>query len=157
MEEPQSESECGVGMQCSLVPMQGATTTTFRTSKLPVYCFEESRLRESPESGRQGTTPVGSPNISTMNSICTPEKSVEVEAQRDHGIFMDSAQAQTESVAGAASGSSELLIREPERPALVDGMYSAFMTCSRLLICQSECANRNPSTGRQKIRTWYIL
>jgi hypothetical protein len=157
MEDPQSESECVVGMGCSLVQTQGATTTKFRSSKLPVYCFEESRLRESPESGRQGTTPVGSAHISTMNSICTPDKSVEVETQRDHGIVMDSAHAQTESVAGAASGSSELLIREPERPALVDGMYSTFLTCSRLLICQSECANRNLCTGREKIRTWYAL
>jgi hypothetical protein len=61
-----------------------------------------------------------------MNSICIPEGSVEVEPQRDHGIVVDSAQAQMESAARASSGSSELLIRDPEVPALVDGMYQRF-------------------------------
>jgi hypothetical protein len=154
---PSQKASVSLGMECSFVQMQGTITTTFDSSEPPVYYLEESRLCESPESGRQGTTPVGSPHISTMNSICIPEGGVEVETQRDHGIVMDSAQAQTESAARAASGSSELLIRDPEVPALVDGMYSAFLTCSRLLICQSECANRNPSTGREKIRTWYVL
>jgi hypothetical protein len=156
MEEPQSESECGVGMQCPLVPMQGTTTTTFGSSGLPVYYFDEVRLSESPESDWQGTTPVGSPYISTVISTCIPEGSVEVEPQRDHGL-MASVLAQTESTARAASGSSELLIRDPEVPALLDGMYSDFLTCSRLLICQRECANRNLSTGREKICTWYAL
>jgi hypothetical protein len=157
MEDPQSESECVVGMECSLVQMQGAKTTTFDSSELSVYYLDESRLCESPESDWQSTTPVGSPRISAVNSICIPEGSVEVEPQRDHGIAMDSALPQTESAARTASGSSELLIRDPEVPALVDGMHSAFLTCSRLLICQSECANRNLCTGREKIRTWYAL
>jgi hypothetical protein len=158
MEDPQSERECVVGMECSLVQMQGAKTTTFDSSELSVYYLDESRLCESPESDWQSTTPVGSPRISAVNSICIPEGSVvEVEPQRDHGIAMDSALPQTESAARTASGSSELLIRDPEVPALVDGMYSAFLTCSRLLICQSECANRNLCTGREKIRTWYAL
>jgi hypothetical protein len=122
MEDPQSESECGVGMQCSLVPMQGTITTTFDSSEFLVYYFDESRLCESPESDWQGTSPIGSPHISTVNSICIPEGSKEVEPQRHHGIVMDSAVAKTEGAAGAASGSSELLIREPEVPALVDGM-----------------------------------
>ncbi|RHZ44852.1 uncharacterized protein CDV56_103896 [Aspergillus thermomutatus] len=120
MEDPQSEGECGVSMQCSLVQMQGTITTTFDTSELPVYYFDESRLCESPERDWQGPTPVGSPHISTVNSISIPEGSVELEPQRHHGIVMDSALAQTESAAGAASGSSELLIQEPEVPALVD-------------------------------------
>jgi hypothetical protein len=156
MEDPQSESECVVGMECSLVQLQGAMSTTFDSSELSVYYLDESRLCESPESDWQGTTPVGSPRISAVNSICDPERSVEVEPQRDHGITMDSALPQTESAARAASGSSELLIRDPEVAALVDGMYSAFLTCSRLLICQSGCANRNPSPG-EEIRTWYAL
>jgi hypothetical protein len=122
MEDPQSESECGVGMQCSLVPMQGTTTTMFDSFELPVYYFDETRLCESPESDWQGTSPIVSPHISTLNSICIPDGSMEVEPQRNHGIVMGSALAQTESAAGAASGSSELLIREPEVPALVDGM-----------------------------------
>lgn len=126
MEDPKSESECVFGMECSFVQMQGTITTTFDSSEPPVYYLEESRLYESPESDRQGTTPVGSPHISTMNSICIPEGSVEVESQRDHGIVVDSAQAETESAARAASGSSELLIRDPEVPALVDGMYQRF-------------------------------
>jgi hypothetical protein len=91
-----------------------------------------------------------------MNSICISEGSVEVEPQRDRDIVMDSALAQTESTARATSSSSDLLIREPEVPALVDGMYSAFLACSYLLICQSECANGNPM-GREKIRAWYAL
>jgi hypothetical protein len=157
VEDPQSESECGVGMQCSLVPMQGTTTTMFDSSELPVYYFDESRRCESPESDWQGTSPVGSPHVSTLNSICIPKESVEVEPQRDHAVVMGSALSQTQSAAGAASGSSELLIREPGGPALVDGMYSAFPTCSRLLICQSRCANRNPSARREKIRAWYAL
>jgi hypothetical protein len=124
MEDPQSESECGVSMQCSLVPRQG--TITFDSSEFPIYYLDESRLCESPESDRQGATPAGSPRISAVNSICIPEGSVEVEPQRDHGIAMDSALPQTESAARAASGSSELLIRDPEVPTLVDGMHSAF-------------------------------
>jgi hypothetical protein len=127
MEEPQSESECGVGMQCSLVPMQGTTTTTFDSSGLPVYYFDEGRLCESPGSDWQGTSPVGSPHISAVNFTCISERSVEVEPQRDRRIVMDSALAQTESTASATSSSSELLIRDPEVPALVDGMYSAFL------------------------------
>ncbi|KAB8079436.1 hypothetical protein BDV29DRAFT_164419 [Aspergillus leporis] len=115
--------------------MQGATTTTLDFSELPVYYLDESRLCESPESDWQGTSPVGSPHISAVNSICIPEGSMEVEPQRDDGIAMDSALPQTESAARAASGSSELLIRGPEVPALVDGMYSAFLTCSRLMVC----------------------
>jgi hypothetical protein len=156
MEEPQSESECVVGMECSLAEMRGAITTAFDSSELPVYYFEESRLCESPESS--GPIPVGSPHISTVNSICVPEGSVEVKPQTDHGIVMDSALPQTESASRPASRSSELLIREPEVPALVDGMYIAFLlAASCLLICQSECANGNPSTGREKIRAWYAL
>jgi hypothetical protein len=69
MEEPQSESECGVGMQCPLVPMQGTTTTTFDSSGLPVYYFDEGRLCESPESDWQCTSPVGSPHISAVNLL----------------------------------------------------------------------------------------
>jgi hypothetical protein len=79
MEDPQSESECVVGMECSLVQMQGAKTTTFDSSELSVYYLDESRLCESPESDWQSTTPVGSPRISAVNSICIPEGSVEVE------------------------------------------------------------------------------
>jgi hypothetical protein len=157
MEDPQSESECLVGMECSPVQMQGAVTTRFDSPEPPVYYFTESRLSERPESDWQGTTPVGSPRISVGSSICIPEGSVDVEPQRDYSIAMDSALPQTESAARAVSGSSELHIRNPEVPALVDGMYSAFLTCSRLLICQSECANSNLCTGREKIRTWYAL
>jgi hypothetical protein len=80
MEEPQLESECIVGMECSLAKMQAAITIAFNSSELPVYYFEESRLCESPKSDWQGITPVGSPHISTMNSISIPEGSVEVEA-----------------------------------------------------------------------------
>lgn len=151
MEDPQSESECGVSMQCSLVPRQG--TTTFDSSEFPVYYLNESRLCQSPESDWQGTSPIRSPHISAVNPICIPEGSVQVEPQRDHGIVMDSALAQRKSAARAASRSSELLIREPEVPALVDGMYIALLTCSCLLICQSGGANRSLSTGREKIRT----
>ncbi|KAH1414710.1 hypothetical protein KXX64_007564 [Aspergillus fumigatus] len=118
MEDPQSESECGVSMQCSLVPRQG--TTTFDSSEFPVYYLNESRLCQSPESDWQGTSPIRSPHISAVNPICIPEGSVQVEPQRDHGIVMDSALAQRKSAARAASRSSELLIREPEVPALVD-------------------------------------
>jgi hypothetical protein len=127
MEEPQSESECVVGMDCSLAEMRAAIATAFDSSELPVYYFEESRLCESPESDWRGTTPVGSPHISTVNSICIPEGSVEIETQTDHGIVMDSALPQTESAARPASRSSGLLIREPEVPTLVDGMYIAFL------------------------------
>jgi hypothetical protein len=91
MEDPQSESECVIGMECSLAEMQGSITTAFDSSELPVYYFEESRLCRSPESDRQGTTPVGSPHISTVNCICIPEGNVEVEPQRDRGIVMASA------------------------------------------------------------------
>jgi hypothetical protein len=98
-----------------------------QASELPVYYFEESRLCESPESDWQGTTPVGSPHVSTANSICIPEESVEIEPQTDHGIVIDSTLPQTESAARPASRSSELLIREPEGPAVVDGMYIAFL------------------------------
>jgi hypothetical protein len=127
MGDPQSESECVVGMECSLAEMQGAITTAFDSSELPVYYFEENRLCESLESDWQGTTPVGSPHISTLNSVCIPEGSVEVEAQTDHGIVIDSAPPQTESSSMPASRSFELLIREPEVPALVDGTYIAFL------------------------------
>ncbi|KAF4213895.1 hypothetical protein CNMCM5878_009885 [Aspergillus fumigatiaffinis] len=118
MEEPRSESECG--MECSLAEMRAAITRAFDSSELPVYYLEESRLCESPESNWQGTIPVGSPHISTVNPICVPEGSVEVKPQTDHGIVMDSALPQTESAARPASRSPELLIREPEVPALVD-------------------------------------
>lgn len=148
MEDPRSESDCVVGMECSPVQMQGAITTRFDSSELPVCYSEESRLCESPEGDWQG--PVRSPHISAVNCICIREGNVEVEPQRDHGIEVDSALPQTESAVRTASGSSELLIRDPEVPALVDGMYSAFLTCSCLLICQSECANRNICTGREK-------
>jgi hypothetical protein len=127
MEEPQSESECVVGMECSLAEMRAAFTTAFDSSELPVYYFKESRLCKSPESDWRGTTPVGSPHISTVNSICIPEGSVEIETQTDHGIVMDSALPQMESAARTASRSSGLLIREPEVPTLVDGMYIAFL------------------------------
>ncbi|GFG17800.1 hypothetical protein IFM61392_10227 [Aspergillus lentulus] len=120
MEEPQSESECVVGMECSLAEMRAAITTAFDSSALPVYYFEESRLCEGPESDWQGTTPVGSPHISTVSSICNPEGSVEVEAQTDNGIVMDSALPQTESAARPAFRSSGLLTREPEVHTLVD-------------------------------------
>jgi hypothetical protein len=50
MEDPQSESECVVGMECSLTEMRAAITTAFDSSELPVYYFKESRLCESPES-----------------------------------------------------------------------------------------------------------
>jgi hypothetical protein len=156
MENPQSERDCVVGIECSLAQMKGTTTTTFDFSEFPVYYLDESRLCQSPESDWQGTSPIMSPHIPAVNPICIPEGSVQVEPQRDHGIVMDSALAQRESAARAASRSSELLIREPEVPALVDGMYSAFLTCSRLLIYQSECANRDRSTG-EEIRTWYAL
>jgi hypothetical protein len=157
MEDPQSESECVVGMECSLVQTQAAITTTFDSPELAVYYLDESRLCESPESDWQGAIPAGSPRISAVNSICIPEGSVEVEPQRDRDIAMDRALPQTESAARAASGSSDLLIRDPKVPALVDGMYSAFLTCRRLLIRQSECANRDLCTGREKIRKWYAL
>jgi hypothetical protein len=88
--------------------------------------FEESRLCENPESDWQGKIPVGSPHISTVNSICTPEGNVEIKPQRDHGIVMASALAQAESAARAGSSSSDFLIRDPEVPALLDGMHSAF-------------------------------
>jgi hypothetical protein len=136
--------------------MQGSITATFDSSE-PVFYFKESKFPESPESDWQGSTPVGSPHISTLISTCIPEGSMEAEPQRDHGIVMGSSLPQTESAARAASGSSELLIRKPGGAALVDGMYSAFLTCSRLLICQSGCANRNPSAGREKIPAWYAL
>jgi hypothetical protein len=109
MEDPQTESECVFGMECSFIQMQSTITTTFDSSEPPVYYLEESRLCESPESGRQG--PVWSPHISAVNSICIRAGSVEVEPQRDHGIVMASAVAQSESAARTAFGSSELLIR----------------------------------------------
>ncbi|KAF4222379.1 hypothetical protein CNMCM5878_005661 [Aspergillus fumigatiaffinis] len=121
MEDPQSESGCVVGMECPLVQMQGSITATFDSPELPVYYFKESRLCESPESDWQGTTHVGSPHISTVNSTCIPEGSMEAEPQRDHGIVMDSVLPQTEGAARATPRSSDLLIREPEVPALVDG------------------------------------
>jgi hypothetical protein len=157
MEDPQSESECVVGMECSLVQTQAAIATTFDSNELAVYYLDESRFCESPESDWQGATPAGSPRISAVNSICISQGRVEVQPQMDHGIIMANAMAQTESAARAASDSSELLIRDPEVPALLDGMYSAFLTCSRLLICQSECASRDLSAGREKICTWYAL
>ncbi|KAF7177666.1 hypothetical protein CNMCM7691_006027 [Aspergillus felis] len=110
MEDPLSESKCVIGMACSPVQMQGAITTRFDSSELSVCYFEERTLCESPESDWQGTTPVGSPHISTVNSICIREGSVEVEPQRDHGIVMGSALTQTESAARPASGSTPALV-----------------------------------------------
>jgi hypothetical protein len=78
MEDPQSESECVVSMECSLIQTQAAIMTTFDSPELAVYYLDKSRLCESPESDWQGITPAGSPHILAVNSICIPEGSMEV-------------------------------------------------------------------------------
>ncbi|KAF7594893.1 hypothetical protein BBP40_007927 [Aspergillus hancockii] len=121
MEDSKSESEWGVGMQCSLAQTQGTIRTTFDSSELPIYYFDESRFYESPESDWQGTTTVRSLHVSSVNPTCIPEESVDVaKPQRDQGNVMDSALAQTVGAARAASGSPELPIQEPEVPARVE-------------------------------------
>jgi hypothetical protein len=155
MEEFQSESGCVVGMECPLVQIQGSIMAAFDPCELPVCYSEESRLRESPVSDWQGTTAIGTPHISTVNSVCIREGSVDIEPQRDHGIVMASALAQRVLQELHLALLSSSFGTQKFRLYLMDRMYIAFLTCSCLLICQSKCANRDLSTGTEKIRTWY--